>query len=113
MQTSFDAGVDIVPNECRFLESWENIEKQAEHELSLFLQSFSSTSYLCSNASLFLQDDHATQRGTIPAQAVDQEAIPEELSEGVSNGAGLINVIIGTTIGVVGLMVACVLRKIV
>ena len=114
MQTSFDAGVDIVPNECRFLESWENIEKQAEHELSLFLQSFSSTSYLCSNVSLFLQDDHATQRGTIPAQAVDQEAIPEELSEGVSNEVDwrMIDVIIGTTLGVIGMMVACVLRKI-
>ena len=62
---------------------------------------------------LFLQDDHATQRGTIPAQAVDQEAIPEELSEGVSNEAGLTDVIIGTTLGVVGLMVVCVLRKIV
>ena len=114
MQTSFDAGVDIVPNERRFLESWENIEKQAEHELSLFLQSFSSTSYLCSNASLFLQDDQDTQRGTIPPPAVNQEAIPEELSEGVSNGVGQkIDVIIGTTLGVIGMMVACVLRKIV
>ena len=64
---------------------------------------------------LFLQDDHATQRGTIPAQAVDQEAIPEELSEGVSNEVDwrMIDVIIGTTLGVIGMMVACVLRKIV
>ena len=64
---------------------------------------------------LFLQDDHATQRGTIPAQAVDQEAIPEELSEGVSNEVDwrMVDVIIGTTLGVIGMMVACVLRKIV
>ena len=83
--------------------------------MSLFLQSFSSTSYLCFNESLFLQDDHATQRGTIPAQAVDQEAIPEELSEGVSNEVDwrMVDVIIGTTLGVIGMMVACVLRKIV
>ena len=64
---------------------------------------------------LFLQDDHATQRGTIPAQAVDQEAIPEELSEGVSNEVDwrMVDVIIGTTLGVIGMIVACVLRKIV
>ena len=115
MRTSFDAGVDTVPNECRFLESWENIEKQAEYELSLFLQSFSTISYLCSNASLFLQDDQDTQRGSIPSPAVTQEAIPEELSEGVSNGVDWqkIDVIIGTILGVIGMMVACVLRKIV
>ena len=64
---------------------------------------------------LFLQDDHATQRGTIPAQAVDQEAIPEELSEGVSNEVDwrMVDVIIGTILGVIGMIVACVLRKIV
>ena len=27
MQTSFDAGADILPNECRFLESRGNTEK--------------------------------------------------------------------------------------
>ena len=113
MQTSFDAGADILPNECRFLESRGNTEKIGIVWIVFVFVEFFKYFLPISNVSLFLQDDHATQRGTIPAQAVDQEAIPEELSEGVSNEAGLTDVIIGTTLGVVGLMVVCVLRKIV
>ena len=71
------------------------------------------TPHLCSESPQLFQDDQDRQRGETTPPAPAQEAIPEQLAEGGSEGVtwGQVFAIISSILVVIALIVLCILGK--